>query len=152
MRLLLLLRVKSGAVGHIYSAVQRDYPPLSDWKAALARNGPELYGEHLAFAVALFAARGARVVVLPQPWLARDGNESDALFGIGVAEHNAVNASVARAGHLPYFAHLLDADRFRRNDLFDACHFTAPGQARMADAAFDFLVAEGVLPTGPGRE
>ena len=146
-RLYLLLRVKAGALGHIYSAVQRPYPAVAEWSAALARNGPEVYREHLAFAVSLFEARGAKVVILPQVWMPRDANDGDVAFGRGVAEHNAVNEALADAEHLPYFAHLLDPGRFTRSDLFDACHFTVPGQSKMADAVHDFLVAAAVLPS-----
>ena len=42
-------QVKNGALGHIYSVIQREYPPPSTWPQALERNGPEVYRGHLEF-------------------------------------------------------------------------------------------------------
>jgi lysophospholipase L1-like esterase len=136
--------VRAGALGHIYASVMPDYPAPATWTASLAQNGPETYAQQLDFAVRTFSAQGARVAMLPQVWLPRDGDARDAAFGVGVAEHNVVNERVARAHGLPFGAGLASA--FERADVWDNCHFNPAGNVKMAALVEAFLRESGLTP------
>jgi lysophospholipase L1-like esterase len=144
-RLYALRKIRRGAVGHIYSVVMKPYPPLSSWEEELKRNGPELYRSYLEFAIRVFQSEGHSTVLLPQVWMPRDNNEVDRVFAIGVDQHNEIGRAVASAASIPFADMLLLNQPFGRSDLFDACHFNAAGNDKMARIIYDFLGANHLI-------
>ena len=153
-RFLMLRRLEEQAFLHIYMLVQQPYPPESEWPAALRRNGSQVYRPHLENLVRLLLAQGRRVVIVPQVFLPRPGEASDAVFGQGVAEHNQVNQTVARELHVPYVTAVAAPTAFARRDLvpYDNCHFNDAGHEKLAQMLFQFLEAEHELPAGAARQ
>lgn len=136
-RYLLLREIERRRFAHIYQFVQRPYPPATEWAAALGRNGPEIYREHLRALARLIVAQGRKVVIVPQAFVPKS---ADNPFARGVAEHNAVNEAVARELSLPVVAEVPAA--FRRGDLFDDMHFNVRGSEKMAELLFAFFERE----------
>jgi lysophospholipase L1-like esterase len=144
-RLYALMKVRGGAVGHIYSMVMKPYPPESVWEERLQHNGAQVYRSYLEFAIRLFRSEGHRIILLPQVWLPREGNEGDRLFAIGVNEHNSVGRAAAAEASIPFADSLLQDHLFERPDLFDACHFNAAGNEKMARLVYEFLTTNHLL-------
>ena len=131
--------------GHIYSMVMWSYPPPSTWQDALRRHGPETYRSYLEHTIKLFQAQGHQVLVLPQVWKPRANNEFDRVFGIGVDEHNLVNADAARKFELMFGDTLLAANLFEQTDVYDNCHFNVAGNKKMAAAVHELLRRFGLV-------
>ncbi len=140
-RYLMLQEVEKRRFAHIYAYVQRAYPPVEDWPAALKRNGTGVYQAHLENLVRLILAQGRQVVIVPQVFIPLPDNEKDPIFAQAVAEHNAVNETVARKYHVPFVEAAGTA--FRRDELLDNCHFTPEGHEKMAELLFQFFESEG---------
>ena len=138
-------RIKAGQIGHIYSLVMWDYPPLATWEDALRRHGPERYRSYLEFAIKLFQAQGHQVLVLPQVWKPRANSETDRVFGIGVDEHNLINADAARKFGVGYGDTLLAPKLFEQADMYDNCHFNVAGNKKMAAAVHELLRRSGIV-------
>jgi lysophospholipase L1-like esterase len=145
-RVWMLREVEQRVFAHIYNYVQRMYPPVEQWTAALQRNGPEVYQAHLEDLVRLILAQGHRVVIVPQVFVPAPRNAKDAAFDYGVKQHNAANARVAAKYLCPFVA--LKSEEFGRNDRMDNCHFTPEGHEKMATKLFDFLQADPRLSAG----
>jgi lysophospholipase L1-like esterase len=139
-RLYILMQIKKGGLGHIFSAVQRPYPPVSEWEDALRRNKPDIYATHLQFVISTLRSQNQSVLVLPQLWHTREQNESDRIFAIGVSENNQINELTAREMSVPYMESLL-FEQFLSSDFLDNCHFTVSGNERMARTLSNYLVA-----------
>ena len=131
--------------GHIYSMVMWNYPPPSTWQDALRRHGPETYRSYLEHTIKLFQAQGHQVLVLPQVWKPRANNEFDRVFGIGVDQHNLVNADAARKFGLMFGDTLLAPDLFEETDVYDNCHFNVAGNKKMAAAVHELLRRFGLV-------
>ncbi len=128
--------------------VQQPYPPEAQWRAALRRNGSQIYRTHLEDLVRLLLAQNRRVIIVPPVFLPRPDEASDEVFGEAVAEHNQVNQIVARELHVPYVTTVAAPSAFARRDLLadDSSHFNKPGQEKLAQMLFQFLEAQHELP------
>ena len=122
---------------HIYAYVLRPYPPDSEWREALRRNGTEIYQAHLENLVRLLLAEGRQVVIVPQVDIPRTTLAADRVFAQGVAEQNAANELVARKYGVPYLTSVASA--FTVDDLIDNCHFNDAGHEKMATLLFQYL-------------
>lgn len=140
-RLVIWSRINRGQVGHIYSVVQRPYPPLEEWPHKLSRNGPEVFERHLRSFVRLLLAERRRVAIVPQLWLPRPNNKADLYFGIGVSQHNDVARRVAMETGIPFLAEAADKRLFSRRDLWDAVHFNERGSRVMASILAQWITS-----------
>ena len=61
------------------------------------------------------------------------------MFGIGVDEHNLVNADAERKYGLMFGDTLLAANLFEETDVYDNCHFNVTGNKKMAAAVHELL-------------
>ena len=130
---------------HILNFVANREPPPDTWAAGLDRNGPQLYQGHLQNFVRLLQSQGCKVVILPQYF--RPVRPADQALARGIAEHNAVNAEVARQLGVFHAPAVLAPGIFDEDDCFDNCHFNARGSAKMAQIVFQFLREHRLLPT-----
>jgi len=131
----------SGIHGH----VSLPYPDPGLWRSRLEHNPPLVYEGHLRNLVRLLLAQGKQVVLLPQYFVPR--NESDAVYALGVRQHNDVGATVAAALGVPYLAAVVEPGSFALDDTFDSCHFNAQGSRKMAALIDRFLDEQALLPT-----
>jgi len=143
-RLYVLMQIRKGALGHIFSAVQRAYPPLSEWESALQRNSADIYAAHLQFTISTLKSQNQSVLVLPQLWRVRQQNELDRIFGIGVSENNHINEQTARKMNAHYMESLV-LEQFLSSDFLDNCHFAASGNEKMARRLSEYLVANQIF-------
>ncbi len=134
-RYLLLHELERRRFASILEFVQQDNPPVSEYPAALARNGPDVFAHHAENLVRLIRAQGRDVVIVPQVFAVVTGR--DRAFFPGVREHNAVLEAIARRHDVPYVAAVLPA--FGRTDLIDNCHFNRRGHEKMAKLLFRVL-------------
>jgi len=111
-RLYYFSSVRGGDVGHIYSVIQYPYQSIDTWRAALKRNDESEYRRHLGNLVEILRSQGRKVVIVPQIWIPRPGNEKDAIFSIGVSQHNRVNEAVASENRTVYARNILDKSVF----------------------------------------
>jgi len=145
-RYLVLREIERRRFAHIYAFVQHPFPPVGEWAAALARNGPDVFRAHLENLVRLIRAQARSVILVPQVFSPL-GSGDDA-FAQGVREHNAVAEAVAREFRVPFMGELTTA--IGRRDLRDNCHFNRRGHETMAKLLFRRLRDE--LPaTGASR-
>jgi lysophospholipase L1-like esterase len=128
----------------IAGKVSKKGPKPSEWAEALKRNSSDVYRNHLEDFITLLQSRKARIVVLPQYFVAK--NDSDKIFMKGVEEHNAVNEQLAAAHKAPYGGLLLARFAFNNMQTFDNCHFNESGSKRMAELVFGFLKENKLLP------
>jgi lysophospholipase L1-like esterase len=144
-RLLLLRSIEQRQLAHLYLYVQRPYPPLNEWPAALQRNGTDVYRRHFRNLARLIRAEGRRVVVVPQVFVPRTDKRHqrlDEIFAEGVREDNDVDREVARELGLPFVEEAATA--FGSADLIDNCHFNVAGSEKMAELISRFLESERV--------
>ena len=114
----------------------------------------KLTASTLEHTIKLFQAQGHHVLVLPQVWKRPANNKSDRVFGIGVDQHNLVNADAARKFELMFGDALLPPDLFERTDVYDNCHFNIAGTKKMAAAVHELLRRFGLsqlilIPSSP---
>ena len=131
----------------IQALTRQPYPPPDTWRAALEATPPALFERIYGNFVTIVHAQGRRAVLLPQLWVPR--NAEDEVFGVGVAQHNEVAASVARAHDADFLpVARLDA-ALGPDDVVDNCHFNPQGAGKMAALVADFLAEAGVLDAAP---
>ena len=128
----------------IGAVAAREYPDVATWAESLARNGPQVYRDHLQNLIRLLLEQGHGVGVLPQYFVAI--TPADAVFLEGVTQHNVVNREVAARLGVPFAERVVAEGAFARGDTFDRCHFTPSGSERMATIVAEFLRDQHLLP------
>lgn len=137
-----ILQIKNLGIDAVTS---KPYPPHQEWKAALSRNGPDIYNDYLENLVVLIRGQGRQVGIIPQYF--RIFFEDDDVFAVGVNQHNNVGRQIAIAHQAPYADEVIKTNTFLGDEIFDNCHFNEKGSKRMSEIIFDFLIKNELLST-----